>query len=176
MNILVAYYSETGNTGKVAEAIFSGIRHTQKILLPIGQVDDPGKYDLIFCGFPVQHHSIPAQVTQFLQSIPLGKKIVLFATHGSLRGGEKAITAFYTALSLTRGQTILGTFGCRGQVQFQLLESWIEKPQERGWALEAQSASGHPDATDLDDARTFAETMLYAAEHIHNAGKKPDAK
>ena len=70
MNILVAYYSQTGNTRKVAEAIFAGIRHNQKILLPIDQVDDPGKYDLIFCGFPVQHHSIPATVTHFLKSIP----------------------------------------------------------------------------------------------------------
>jgi len=168
MNILVAYYSETGNTGKVAEAILSGLRHTQKVLLPIDQVGDPGKYDLIFCGFPVQHHSIPAKVTHFLQSIPPGKKIALFATHGALRGSEKAITAFYTALSLTSGRTILGTFGCRGQVQFQLLDKWMEKPQERAWAMEAQSANGHPDLSDLEDARSFAVLMLHAAENIHS--------
>jgi flavodoxin len=167
MNILVAYYSETGNTRKVAEAIFAGIRHTQKILLPIDQVDDPGKYDLIFCGFPVQHHSLPAKMTHFLQSIPQGKKLALFATHGSLRGGEKAIAAFYSALSLTGGRTILGTFGCRGQVQFQLLDQWMEKLQDRAWALEAQSANGHPDTADLEDARAFALLMLHSAENIH---------
>jgi len=168
MNILVAYYSETGNTQKVAEAIFSGIRHTQKILLPIGQVEYPGKYDLIFCGFPVQHHSVPAKMTHFLQSIPQGKKLALFATHGSLHGGEKAIFAFHAALSLTKGQTILGTFGCRGQVKFQLLDEWMEKPQARAWALEAQSANGHPDLSDLEDARSFAVLMLHSAENIHH--------
>jgi flavodoxin I len=167
MNILVAYYSETGNTRKVAEAIFAGIRHTQKILLAIDEVDDPGKYDLIFCGFPVQHHSVPAKMTHFLQSIPQGRKIALFATHGSLRGGEKAISAFYTAFSLTSGRTILGTFGCRGQVPFQLLDAWMEKPQERAWAMEAQSANGHPDAFDLEDARSFSMLMLHSAENIH---------
>jgi flavodoxin len=171
MNILVAYYSQTGNTRKVAEAILAGIRHNQKILLSIDQVDDPGKYDLIFCGFPVQHHSIPAKVTQFLKSIPQGKKLALFATHGSLRGGEKAITAFYAALSLTSGQTIMGTFGCRGQVKFELLDEWMEKPHERTWAMEAQSANGHPDAADLEDARSFAEIMLYSTEQIHGMGK-----
>jgi flavodoxin len=171
MNILVAYYSQTGNTHKVAEAIFSAIRHSQKKLLPIDQVDDPAKYDLIFCGFPVQHHSIPAKTTHFLQSIPLGKKIALFATHGSLRGGEKAVSAFYTALSLASGRTVLGTFGCRGQVPFALLNEWMEKPQERSWALEAQSANGHPDAADLEDARYFADTMLNAAEHFHGPQK-----
>ena len=110
-------------------------------------------------------------MTHFLQSIPPGKKIALFATHGSLRGGEKAVSAFYTALSLASGQTVLGTFGCRGQVQFALLDEWMEKPQERAWAMEAQSANGHPDAADLEDARSFAETMLYAAEHFHGSGK-----
>lgn len=173
MNILVAYYSETGNTRKVAEAIFAGIQHTKKKLLPIEQVEDLGNYDLIFCGFPVQQHGVPAKMTHFLQSIPQGKKLALFATHGSLRGGEKAISAFYAALSLTAGQTILGTFGCRGQVKLQLLDEWMEKPHEKAWAMEAMSANGHPDAADLEDARSFAELMLHSAEHIFAAGKKP---
>ncbi len=172
MNILVAYYSETGNTLKVAEAIFAGLKHTQKKLLPIDQVADLGKYDLIFCGFPVQHHSVPAKMIHFLQGLPRGKKLALFATHGSLRGGEKAVAAFYAALSLTSGQTILGTFGCRGQVKPQLLDKWMDQLHERSWALEALSANGHPDFSDLEDARSFAELMLHSAEHYHAAEKR----
>jgi hypothetical protein len=38
--------------------------------------------------------------------------------------------------------------------------------------MEAQSANGHPDAADLEEAGTFAETMQYAAEHIHDAAGK----
>jgi flavodoxin len=171
MNILVAYYSETGNTRKVAEAIFSAIRHTRKKLLPIGQAADADSYDLVFCGFPVQNHSVPAKMVHFLEQLPKGKKLAIFATHGSLRGGEKAIGAFYAAISLAKGQTILGTFGCRGQVTFQLLDEWMESPQHRAWASEAQSANGHPDAADLEEAGTFAETMVYAAEHIHGPAK-----
>jgi flavodoxin I len=172
MNILVAYYSETGNTRKVAEAIFQAIRHTRKKLLPIDQEVEPGDYDLIFCGFPVQHHSVPAKMVHFLESIPQGKKLAVFATHGSLRGGEKAVSAFYAALSLAKGQTILGTFGCRGQVKFQLIDQWVESPQHQAWAMEAQSANGHPDVADLEEASTFAETMLYSAEHIHGRADK----
>jgi flavodoxin I len=172
MKILVAYYSETGNTRKVAEAIHSAIRHTRKTLLPIDQAVDVDAYDLIFCGFPVQHHGVPARMVQFLERLPKGKKLAIFATHGSLRGGEKAIGAFYAALSLAKGQTVLGTFGCRGQVKFQLLDEWMENPQHRAWTIEAQSANGHPDAADLEEASTFAETMLYAAEHIHGLAKK----
>ena len=172
MNILVAYLSETGNTRKVAETIFSAIRDTRKKLLPIDQAEDLDAYDLVFCGFPVQHHSVPAKMVHFMQRLPRGKKLAIFATHGSLRGGEKAVSAFYAAISLAKGQTILGTFGCRGQVKFQLLDEWMESPQHQAWAIEAQSANGHPDAADLEEASTFAETMLYAAEHIHGGGGK----
>ena len=142
------------------------------MLLPIDQVADLDKYDLIFCGFPVQHHSVPAKMIHFLQSLPRGKKLALFATHGSLRGGEKAIAAFYAALSLTSGQTILGTFGCRGQVKPQLLDEWMDQLHERSWAMEAQSANGHPDISDLEDARSFAELMLHSAEHFHSTEKR----
>jgi flavodoxin len=172
MNILVAYYSETGNTRKVAETIFSAIRDTRKKLLPIDQSEGLEAYDLIFCGFPVHHHSVPAKMVHFLQQLPKGKKLAIFATHGSLRGGEKAVTAFYAAISLAKEQTILGTFGCRGQVKFQLLDEWVESPQHQAWAIEAQSANGHPDSADLEEASTFAETMLYAAEHIHGRAEK----
>lgn len=172
MNILVAYYSETGNTRKVAEAIFASLRHTRKQLLSIDQAEDLEPYTLIFCGFPVQHHSVPVRMVHFLKSLPKGKPIALFATHGSLRGGEKALSAFFAAISQLPGQTIVGTFGCRGQVKPQLIDEWLEKPQHQAWAREAQSANGHPDDTDLQDAREFAETMLYAAEHIHGSMKK----
>jgi flavodoxin len=172
MNILVAYYSETGNTRKVAETIFAAIRQSRKKLLPIDQAEELDSYDLVFCGFPVQHHSVPAKMVHFLEKLPKERKLAIFATHGSLKGGEKAVSAFYAALSLAKGQTVLGTFGCRGQVKFQLLDEWMESPQHMAWAIEAQSANGHPDTADLEEASTFAETMMYAAEHIHGLAKK----
>jgi flavodoxin len=173
MNILVAYYSETGNTRKIAETIFAALRHTRKKLLAIDQVVELDTYDLIFCGTPVQNHSIPAKMVHFFQEIPKGKKLAIFLTHGSLRGGEKAVSALYHALSLSSGQVVIGTFGCRGQVKPQMIDLWMDAPQHQAWAREAQSAIGHPDAADLEDAREFAETMLYAAEHIHGSGNKP---
>jgi flavodoxin I len=172
MNILVAYYSETGNTRKVAETIFAALHQPRKKLLPIDQAGDLAAFDLIFCGTPVQHHSIPPKMVHFFQEIPKGKKLAIFLTHGSLRGGEKAVSALYHALSLSSGQAVIGTFGCRGQVKPQMIDVWMDAPQHQAWAREAQSAIGHPDAADLEDAREFAETMLYAAEHIHGMGKK----
>jgi flavodoxin len=173
MNILVAYYSETGNTRKVAEAIYTTLHHLHKKMLPVDQAGDLTPYDLIFCGTPVQNHSIPPKMVRFFQEIPKGKKLAVFLTHGALRGGEKAVSALYHALSLSSGQTVIGTFGCRGQVKPQMIDVWMDMPHHQSWAREAQSANGHPDAADLEDAREFAETMLYAAEHIHGLEKKP---
>ena len=101
MKALITYYSQTGNTKKLAQAVYDGIERAGKDILPIDETGTLEDYDVIFCGFPVQAHSVPEKAESFLKKIPKGKKIALFATHGSLRGGTLAITAFYKALSLT---------------------------------------------------------------------------
>ena len=53
MKILVAYLSKTGNTKKVAEAIFDEITD-EKELKKIEDVDSLDGYDYSFLGFPIQ--------------------------------------------------------------------------------------------------------------------------
>jgi len=163
MKALVTYYTQTGNTEKLAQAIYEGVEPAEKDIFPVKEAGNPEGYDLIFCGFPVQAHAVPEQAASFIKSIPEGKKLAIFATHGSLRGGELAITAFYDALRLSPKGTILGTFGCRGKVNSRILEALLDKPEHRGWALEAQSAIGHPNEADLEDAKTWAAAMLTKA-------------
>jgi flavodoxin I len=166
MKVLVAYYSETGNTERVAQAIFNGIGFADKKLAPIKEISRLAPYDVIFVGFPVQNHSVPPVVEKFLKKIPEGKKIAFFATHGSLRGGELAVTAFYYALSLTVKQQVLGTFGCRGKVKPKMLEDLMKSPQDRFWALEAQSAGAHPDEGDYEDAEKWGWWMIMKARAL----------
>lgn len=163
MKVLVAFLSDTGNTAKLANGIFEGIEEAEKHLLPIQEVKNVADYDLIFCGFPVHAHSVPGKVEAFVKTIPEGKKTAFFATHGSLRGGELAITAFYHALTIGSKLKILGTFGTRGQVKPALIDALMQKPENKAWAEEAQSAAGHPDKADIDDAKQFAQTMVLRA-------------
>ena len=86
-----------------------------------------------------------------------------FATHGSMRGGELAITAFYHALNIVKNAIVLGTFGCRGQVNQKIIDGLMDKSEHRGWALEAQSAAGHPDENDLADGRDWTDKMMIKA-------------
>ncbi len=158
MKILVTYFTQTGNTEKVARAIYGAIG-AQKEILPVDKVKDPSGYDIIFCGFPVHAHSVPLSVEHFIKQIPPGKKIALFATHGSLRGGELATTAIEHATSLASKLKVLGTFGCRGNVDPKIIETLVKKPEHRAWAETAESAALHPDESDLEDARHFAKRV-----------------
>ncbi|MFP4088376.1 MAG: flavodoxin family protein [Desulfobacteraceae bacterium] len=163
MKALVTYYSETGNTEKLAHAIYDGIEQAKKEIVPVGDVTDLDAYDVIFYGFPVQSHSVPAKAREFLKKVPEGKQLALFATHGSLRGGQLAVTAFYDALTVAKQATIIGTFGCQGKVKQQIIDALMHKAEHRAWALEAQGAMGHPDPADLEDGKDFAAAMIKKA-------------
>ena len=163
MKVLVTYYSETGNTEKVARAIYDGIEKAEKEILTIQETENVEDYDLIFCGFPVHASSVPTKVEPFLKGIPEGGKVAIFATHGSLRRGQLAVAAFDYAASLLTNAKVIGTFGCRGKVKTGLLEGLMKKPEHRAWAEEAQSAATHPDEADLADGRDFAKEMMKKA-------------
>jgi flavodoxin len=165
MKALVAYYSESGNTEKLAKAIYEGTTSSDKEIGKIADVD-PSGFDVVFVGFPVQASSVPGKVEKFIKSIPEGKKLAFFVTHGSLRGGQLAITALYYAFSLALNMTVLGTFGCRGEVKAGIIESLLKTPEHKAWAMEAQSAVGHPDDADLEDGKTFAELMIAKARNL----------
>ena len=163
MKVLVSYYSDTGNTEKVANAIYDAIDVSEKEICLVKEASNLSDYDLIFCGFPVQSMGLPQKMAEFVKGLPEGKKVAFFATHGSLRGGELAITAFYAALGLAKSLKVMGTFGCRGVVKQAIVDALLNKAEHRGWALEAQSAAGHPDKADLEDAKAFAKSMLTKA-------------
>ena len=158
MKILVTFFTQTGNTEKVARAIYQALG-AKKELLSVNEVKNPDGYDIIFCGFPVHAHSVPLPVQNFIKSIPSGKKLALFVTHGSLRGGELATTAIEHAISLASKLKVRGTFGCRGKVDPKIIEALLKKPEHRAWAETAKSAASHPDESDLEDARHFANKV-----------------
>jgi len=120
-------------------------------------------YDIIFLGFPVHVHSVPAKVQSFLKGLPRGQKVALFATHGSMRGNEKARTALEHVVSLASSAKVLGTFGCRGEVSPELIEALSRNPADKCWCEEARSAHGHPDKADLADAQEFAKKIIAKA-------------
>jgi flavodoxin I len=159
MKALVTYYSQTGNTEKLARAIYAAV-DIEKELFPIAEVKNTAGYDIIFVGFPTQAHSVPAKVIPFLKGLPAGQRIAFFCTHGSLKGGQLPKQGLEHAVSLTSAGKVLGAFCARGKVSSQIIDSLQDTPEHRAWADEAQGAAEHPTEADLADARVYAKEML----------------
>lgn len=75
MKVLVAYQSVTGNTKKVAAAIFEAISH-QKEMKELSQVTTLDDYDLVFVGFPIMGFGPSPEVTSFLANQAAGRNVV----------------------------------------------------------------------------------------------------
>ncbi len=157
--ILVTYLSQTGNTKKIAQAIFEGLEG-DKTIKPMDEVQEIEEYSLIFIGFPVHSHSVPYKIESFLQKIPQGEKIALFSTHGSLPGGHLAREAVEHAAVIASKAKVLGTFSCRGKVSMAALEILSKSPEHKAWTEMAPSSQTHPDEGDIEDAKSFAKRIM----------------
>lgn len=157
--ILVTYASWTGNTKKVAEAIFEELV-ADKTLKSVDETLDVSPYDIVFVGFPVHSHGVPYKIEELLKNIPAGKKIALFSTHGSLTGSRLSREALEHATILASKTKVLGTFSCRGKVSLKAMEVLGKSPEHKAWVDMAASAQTHPDENDLEAARSFARWIL----------------
>lgn len=166
VKVLVTYFSRTGNTRKIAEAIHDALGGSPE-LIPMDKVRDFGPYGLVFIGFPVQSHSLPYKVEEFLKTVPAGKKIALFSTHGSLPGMKMSREALEYATVLVSKARLLGTFSCRGKVSMQALEVLSKSPEHEAWTDMAATANTHPDEHDVADARAFATWIATLSAHEH---------
>jgi flavodoxin len=163
---LVTYFSQTGNTKAVAEAIFASLEGDKEIQ-PMEDGLSLDGYGLVFIGFPVQSHSVPYKADTFLRRVPAGKNIALFCTHGSLPGHRLSREALEYALVCAAKAKLLGTFACRGKLSLKALEFLSKSPEHQEWTDMAASAATHPDATDLAEARAFARKIW--TMHAHGA-------
>jgi len=159
MKALVTYFSKTGNTEKVARAIYDALP-VDKEIKPIQELEGAAGYDIVFCGFPVYAHSVPGKAQPFIKAIGDGQKVAFFSTHGSLRGGQLPKQAVENAIGLALKAKFLGHFGCRGKVEPKIIEMLMQQQENRAWAEEAQSAAAHPDQADIEDAKAWALSML----------------
>lgn len=160
LKALITYYSESGNTKKVAEGIYDGLTLKNKTISDISNVQNLDDYDIIFCGFPVYDHSVPPKMQAFLKAIPSGSNIAFFSTHGVHTNTVKSKTAFEVAGTLVGSSRILGTFGTRGKVEESVREAYGDKLVNKSWTDESITAVGHPNESDIEDAKQFAAKML----------------
>ena len=161
MKSLVTYLSQTGNTKKVADAIFEEIQ-VDKDIKDISEVDSLEGYDLTFVGFPIQAFG-PAQAAKdFLAKQCQGKKIAMFTTHGVTQDFEELPGWLDNCRQAANGATVIGMFDCQGEVADFLLDAAAKSDDPLMQKLAGAGAigKGQPDAASLDRARAFAKDIL----------------
>jgi NAD(P)H dehydrogenase (quinone) len=118
-NVLVTFYSETGNTESMAQAVAEGVNSVDGIsvkLLPIAktQESDLLQADAIIVGSPVYNANVSAEVQQFISSWPfegepLKNKIgAVFVTAGGISAGEEIVQMNIIQSMLVFGMIIVG--------------------------------------------------------------------
>jgi flavodoxin len=142
MNIGLIVYSQTGNTGIVAERLteklkaaghsaaieqitITGDTPAQAGKFNLSNIPDPGSYDAVIFGAPVQAFSLNPVMKAYLEQLPLltGKKVAVFVTKRLplvQTGGTGAVAAMKKACQ-AKGAIVAGTE----------IVVWAEKKREK---------------------------------------------
>jgi flavodoxin len=184
MKVLIAYYSETGNTAQVAQAIAEEIQSQgyEVHLRDLGEIapDTQTTYDLVFLGSACHDADLARPVKQILEQIPTSPtfKLAGFATHASQmpEGWERQHELYerwasgcqrsFRQASQEKGIAFLGYFGCQGAPSppiERFIHSTIVTDDDE-WAAYVHEARKHPDADDLREAKEFAQEVMRGLE------------
>jgi len=157
MKSIVIYYSMSGNTKKIAEAIHTGMSQNSEQcdmarLRDVNERDLMG-YDLIGLGSPVINQKEPPNVTNFIEQSLIsvdGKHGFAFCTHGAYPGRylQRVVPAM-----IQRGLIVIGWNNWFCNAVYPV----IPKPY---------FTDGHPDAIDLKEAEDFGREMLERSRRI----------
>ena len=123
--ILVAYFSCTGTTEKIAGAIAQAVNGKLYRITPAVEMADENSrpalggetlnlkdYDVVFLGYPIWWDLCPRPVNTFLEKYDFsGKTVIPFATSGgsSITGSVKQLKALYPQIGWQAGRLCNGS-------------------------------------------------------------------
>ncbi|MBD3340240.1 MAG: 4Fe-4S dicluster domain-containing protein [Candidatus Lokiarchaeota archaeon] len=155
--VLIVYFSQTGNTFKIAKNIREGIKKSGNycILKDIKKtdLDELTSYDLIGFGTPTFFYREPKNFTTFLKSLKPRKfstYCFLFCTHGSQMGN----TFYYMNEELKKnGYIVIDCFDCYASTSLQFYP-------------DPMHTANHPDEVEFREAREFGQNLCNSLTKI----------
>jgi len=174
MKVLVAYMSKTGNTRKVAEAMFEVITD-DKEMKPIDEVESIEGYDVTFLGFPIHMDGPDKKAARILEKHCVdGRNVVLFITHAAPEASPDLPPALDKFRQAARHANIVDMFDCQGQLDKNTKRIMSLLPDARlRQCAKLDNSQGQPDMTRLDRARAFSRSVM---ERLHEIRIEPDAE
>ncbi len=171
MKVLVTYYSDSGNTEKVAKAIYeeiSKMHRTDLKKVKDTRMDDLEQYDLVFLGSPTHTFDLSVPVKRMLAALPEAPRYKLagFITHMSPtsenhQGHDKCFTSF-EKVSKDKRIDFRGVYDCQGvpTPQVGAFVKKISNVPDAEWERRMREMEKHPSADDLLRAREFARHVV----------------
>jgi hypothetical protein len=160
MRVLVAYTSRTGNTKKVAEAIYDEL-DGEKALKEFGDLQNLEGYDVVFVGFPIENFGPCSKAQAFLKDRCVGRNIVLFITHAAPEYTKFVPGWIAKCVDAASESNVVAVFHCQGELAENVRQSMLKSadPIVRFWAEHAGVTKGQPNATRLARARAFVREI-----------------
>ena len=146
MKALVIFMSmHHGNTGKVARAI-APVLNARLLKLDEAKPSDLNGIDLVGFGSGTYGSGLHKKLFEFVESLPAvnATKAFVFSTSG---GGKQENNAKFVEKLKEKGFRLVGQFACKGLI------TWGP------FKLFGGGSKGHPSKEDLDNAKSFAESL-----------------
>jgi len=170
MKVLVTYFSQSGNTEKIAKAIWEEASQANdadlKKLEDVGAEDFAG-YDFISIGSPLHSANLAAPVKEFLTNIQAssGQKMAGFITHMAPAYPDQDMEAFTEPIKAAckdKGIEYKGCFDCQGFLA-EAMHGPVQKKlnmDDEQWAGMVKAMTGHPNEEDVANAKAYAKEVL----------------
>ena len=180
MRILVAHFTQTGNTAQVARAIYDAVsarghtvdlRETQEVT-----AESLNGYDLVYLGSACHDSDLAKPVKRLLGEVDESPpfKLAGFVTHATQmpEDGERArelherwageCVRTFRRVSEEKQIPFLGYFHCQGApsppIEAFIHSTIVTDPDE--WEAYIAQVRAHPDAEDLEKAGEYARQVL----------------
>lgn len=179
VKVLVVYYSETGNTEKVARAIAEEVSNGHQVhLKKVSEVTagSLSNYDLVFLGSACHAADLATPAKGLLDAIPNSPRFKLagFFTHSTYTSGggtnenimferwaSKCVTSFQE-VHREKQIDFKGYYNCQGApsppIQDFIRKEIVTAPDE--WEEYIKEVMKHPTSGDLQKAKEFARKIL----------------
>jgi len=170
MKVLVTYFSQSGNTEKIAQGIFEELSQAgeaQLKKLEEVNANEVTDYDCIFIGSPLHSGDLAQPTKDFLKAMKgkAGQKLAGFITHFAPAYPDQEMDAFTKSIQSAcqeNGMEYVGSFDCQGYLNDALHKPVQEKMglSDEQWAGMVEQMTGKPNAEDVEKAKAFVRSLL----------------
>ncbi len=168
MKILITYFSNTGNTEKVANAIKESLEGHHVELKKVDNIiaESLKDYNLVFLGSGIYAGKIKKTILDLIKTADaLPPKFVLFCTHASADAYQNGFKMVKKKIA-TANSEVIGEWDCMGEnlgipkdTQIKMMEKLTQEKQDEA-KKHMESLKGHPNTEDLEKAKAFAASIV----------------